>query len=504
MAKRTRAQRQRSGAPTTPVPASTPMRVAVTPPMPRVARPSFWHDFELRWSTWVLFRLIFFGLHAVDAFLQIGHAPRYGAGGFNVQQLPGHWLPDPTRVGMTFTYGTMTILFALIAQGVMVRWLLPIAAVLYGYAYFVSQLDSFQHHYLMWLLLVVLCFVPTQPTSIGADHRSWLRSWALRLLLVQLAIVYVWAAIAKMDGPWLDGTLLMRQVHTSTMRTLIGGIGYRTAAIAVLATELTLATALCNRRLWWLALPLGIALHGGVEMIDLDIGLFSYFMLALYLLLVPAPVAEIVVAGYARLAAHGAAIPSTIRIVVAAVVAMVALVIVVRHPLPLVGVGLAAGGIAVVAVVANRGTRAAVANRLTAIALALGLLAGLTLGTHVAADHFRTWAGSSRRLGLADERAGYQGLLRVEPSSEYAHFYLGQLDVKAGDLDRAIAHFVAGERGAPTRVRCYLAESSAHDASGHRDLARAAIERGQAQVVGSTELADRLRSLTDTGGGGDH
>jgi hypothetical protein len=35
-----------------------------------------------------LFRLLFFGVLAVDMWLQVEHAPRYGAGDFNVSHLP--------------------------------------------------------------------------------------------------------------------------------------------------------------------------------------------------------------------------------------------------------------------------------------------------------------------------------------------------------------------------------------------------------------------------------
>src|SRR5688500_3529258 len=111
MAKRTRSTRVKSETKTS-APAPLP------PPAARVVprtRPRFWHDFEVSWAKWTVFRFVFFGLHAVDAFLQLGHAPRYGAGGFNVQQLPGELLPAPSRAGMTFVYGALCVLFALVA-----------------------------------------------------------------------------------------------------------------------------------------------------------------------------------------------------------------------------------------------------------------------------------------------------------------------------------------------------------------------------------------------------
>jgi hypothetical protein len=242
--------------------------------LPVATRPRFWLDFERSWASWVCFRFVFFGLHAIDAVLQLAHAPRYGAGDFNVTQIPLP-LPDPSRVGMSFVYGALAIAFALLAFGVGVRALLPLAAALYSYAYFVSQLDSYQHHYLMCLLLVVLCFVPTAPTRTGADGRRWVQSWALRLALVQLAIVYLWAAVAKLEAPWLDGTLLTRQLEgdldPATPSRARLGAGAATVAKLVLrvhrpgdaggragASDRDLAA-----RWWYVALPLGLGLHLG-------------------------------------------------------------------------------------------------------------------------------------------------------------------------------------------------------------------------------------------------
>ena len=99
----------------------------------------------------------------------------------------------------------------MIACGVATRWLVPLATVIYSWLYFGSQLDSYQHHYLVAMLLVIACFVPWQP----AVELDAVRTWALRLLLVELAIVYLWAAISKIDPLWLDGTALAGQTRTA-------------------------------------------------------------------------------------------------------------------------------------------------------------------------------------------------------------------------------------------------------------------------------------------------
>jgi hypothetical protein len=308
MAKRTRSSRRPAPAAPSVTAAADPAAPATPPPTPPPPRPPVaaagWglprsFDLDLPWSTWVLFRVVFFALHSVDAVLQLAHAPRYGAGGFNVSQLPFELVPAPTRAGLTFVYGLLAIVFALCAAGVALRVLVPLAAALYGYAYFVSQLDSYQHHYLMFLVLVVLAFVPSAPTERPPGRPPRLRSWALRLFLVQLGILYLWAAVAKVDPPWLDGTLLRWQIEgdldpatpsragSALVRWAATTLGFGFLAHAILAVELVLAIAIWQRRWWYVALPLGVGLHAGIELVDLDIGLFSYFMIASYLLVAP-------------------------------------------------------------------------------------------------------------------------------------------------------------------------------------------------------------------------
>jgi hypothetical protein len=484
MAKRTRSSRR-------PAPAAPPVTAAADPAAPApplIASPpptrpavaaAGWglprgFDLDLPWSTWVLFRVVFFALHSVDAVLQLAHAPRYGAGGFNVSQLPFELVPAPTRAGLTFVYGLLAIVFALCAAGVALRVLVPLAAALYGYAYFVSQLDSYQHHYLMFLVLVVLAFVPSAPTERPPGRPPRLRSWALRLFLVQLGILYLWAAVAKVDPPWLDGTLLRWQIEgdldpatpsragSALVRWAATTLGFGFLAHAILAVELVLAIAIWQRRWWYVALPLGVGLHAGIELVDLDIGLFSYFMIASYLLVAPeralAPLAD----AAARATAPLARLPILAVAGGGAVIATLGLLLVARHPLPLGGVAAVGAAIIVIAaaIAGRTGGVRAIAGRLAAGAAAAAVIPLVLASTDVAQDHFRTWAGASRRLKLPTERAAYEGLLAVEPSSDYAHYYLGHARPR-----RPVASTPRSRTSpppsasAPTRERCYLAEA---------------------------------------------
>jgi hypothetical protein len=487
-----------------PTPTSPPAASPPKAPTETVAtgRSRGWWWLEISWAKLVFFRFVFFGLLSVDAFLQLPHASRYGAGGFNVPHLSWLPLPEPGRASITFAHGAMCILFALVAQGALVRVALPLATMLYGWAYFSSQLDSYQHHYLMWLLLVILCFAPRAPDPLpkGAvpDAPRTVASWAIRLALVQCAIVYLWAAIAKIDALWLDGTALFIQVKDGWVRSTIESIGFDRVSLLVLASELFLAVTVWNRKLWLPAIGVGVGMHVGIELVDLDIGLFSYLMIAVYLLLVPELVYTRASAWLAPL--RRAKTPPFVRLAAwpAAVAALVATYVLV--PLPLGAAIALAGALFVVGAVdallthhSNRGFR-------TGWAFAVAAIAPLAVHTQTetADDYYRYWAGSSRRLGdEQDARRAYTGLLEVDPSSEYAHYYLGKQDADAGKLDAALAHFDAAQRSMPARGRAYFGEAEVHLRKNDPESAKAALVAGLA-VEDNPQMQTLLSSLGGT------
>ena len=231
-----------------------------------------------------------FGLLALDALLQIPHAPRYGTG-FNVAQLPLLDNLGPGRVAYLAGELALAYLFVMAACNVATRIVLPCAAAIYAWLYFGSQVDSYQHHYLIALVLGIACFIPWEP----GDGKP-VRAWAMRLLLVQLAIMYLWAAISKLDGQWLGGDALASQLGSATLpadrvsvvaKIVEHTIGWAATAWLVVLTEFALACTVWIRRAAVVAAPLGLALHAGIVLTGLEIGLFAWLMIGLYAFVVP-------------------------------------------------------------------------------------------------------------------------------------------------------------------------------------------------------------------------
>ena len=261
-------------------------RTAPAAPVAPPAQPAFWFGFEITWAKLAVTRVVLFGLLALDALLQIRHAPRYGAGGFNVAQLPGLDALGPSRALYALGELANAYLFVLAACGVATRVVLPIATAIYAWLYFGSQLDSYQHHYLVALVLLLACFVPWQrPGHVAPATR--IRSWALRLVLVELAIMYLWAAISKMNVTWLDGRTLAGQITGPLRHVVDATVGIRTASRLVVLVELALASTIWIRPAWRVAAPLGLMLHVGIVFSGLEIGLFAWLMVGIYVLVIP-------------------------------------------------------------------------------------------------------------------------------------------------------------------------------------------------------------------------
>lgn len=467
----------------------------------------FWLDFELGRIKVLWFRVAFFALLGVDTFLQIEHAPRYGAGGFNVSHIPWlDWLlPEPGRELMLLVYLVQSFLAFAMVFGLGGRLTVALLTTLYGYAYFVSQLDSYQHHYLMFLVLVALCFVPWR--QVRERGRARVQSWALRLVLVQMAVVYVWAAASKMDGRWIDGSTLARQISVDWMRGVVEALGgFGTAAVVVLLAELLLAIAVPWRRLWPVALVVGISFHLGVEVSGFQIGLFSYFMVALYLLIVPERWFDRVTwAIDARIVGAAARLhrlePGAVMIAALAALAVaggvaVAMVLPYAPMLRIVGASAALVVLLVLAELKYAPGRHALVRGLVAFAVACAAVLTLHQTTEQAFSYHKYWAGSARRLGPeAEARAAYETLAESYPEYGSGHYYLGRYQHQEGNEEAAVASFERAQAVSPDDYRSFLQGALLHHRAGRGAEALADARRVVELAPGNSQhrqLAERL------------
>ena len=478
---------KRVAAPASANPTTKPPKVVALPS----PEPTFWFGFDVAWAKIAVVRVVLFGLLAIDAILQIRHAPRYGAGGFNVAQIPGLDALGPTRALYEIAQLVSAYLFVLAALGVATRWVLPAVTGIYAWLYFTSQLDGYQHHYLVALVLGISCFVPWERRA-DAGPATPVRTWAVRLILVQLAILYLWAAISKMNAAWLDGRTLANQI-TGPLRELVdSSVGIKAAARFAIFAELTLALTIWIRPAWFIALPLGVLFHTGILLSGLEIGLFAWLMLGMYLLVVPdrafvwAAEQKPVVAArrvLSQIKLEGD-LATGIAVVGGAAAAIgVALLCRLDHALT-VAIALALVPIIAVAARRLRGQRGGAFVGVAHLAAILVWIA-VDRASTVAVDYYRFWGGSSRRLGDVEssERA-YRRLTEIQPDEGQGHFQLGRLLLKRGEETEGLAELRRAQAEEPARARAYIAEAEYLTSKGR---AAEAIEKAREATYAEPE-----------------
>jgi hypothetical protein len=119
--------------------------------------------------------------------------------------------------------------------------------------------------------------------------------WPIRLLQVQLTVIYLFAAQAKLgDKTWVDGSALFYAWHTDGKWALLSAPEWLSAnAVLVNAVtwtailiELSIAVLVWVRRCRPWVLAIGVLMHLTM-MLTLNVGFFSFAMYVLYLAFVP-------------------------------------------------------------------------------------------------------------------------------------------------------------------------------------------------------------------------
>ena len=466
----------------------------------------FWDGYSLSGQRLAVFRFFFFSVLGWDCWEQLAHAPRYGAGGLNISHLASldDLLPLPSATWVLGAYLLMSYLAFRIALGGLTRIALPALAALWNLVYFSSQLDSYQHHYLIGLVLILLCFMPLDTPlrdGVPLPPEAPRETWAGRLLVVQISILYFWTAVAKVDPRWLSGATLASQVSVAWARELARDLGaalgtdalgvWAAASVAVCLGEFFVAAGWQIPKLRIPTLLLGLSFHAGVEILGFKIGLFSYFMFTLYLLLVPERIIGLLYSvrsllprlpgGAAGGAALAAALPAGAVLLWRIPVASPGLVV-----LLITGAALA------IELSAGPGGR----DRRAALHLvSCGILLLLHLGTDEVRDYYRYLGGDTRRRGdrIAAIEA-YRQVTAIDPRYASGFYRLGDLLARQGELEAALAPLNRARALDPGEYRFHLRAAQVYSKLGRGEEAYAAaravlaIEPGQGAAA---DIADR-------------
>ncbi len=118
------------------------------------------------------------------------------------------WVPVPSDDAVTACTVAFVVVGACIAAGFFFRGAAVVFAVLFAWVELVDLTNYLNHHYLLWLLAVLLALSPANACwSVDAvvfgAGRARVPFFFVALLRFQVGLVYVFAAVAKVGVDWL-------------------------------------------------------------------------------------------------------------------------------------------------------------------------------------------------------------------------------------------------------------------------------------------------------------
>jgi vitamin K-dependent gamma-carboxylase len=205
-----------------------------------------------------------------------------------------HWVQPLPGNGMYWLFGTLGVLSVSILIGWHYRLCMALFFLGFTYSFLLEQARYLNHFYLVCLISFLMIFIPAHRTwSVDAWRKRAIASsvvpaWGLWLLRAQLAIVYFYAGVAKLNPDWFRGEPLRTWLQDHPDFPLIGRWFDQEWMVYLLSygglgLDLAIAPLLFWRRTRWAALAFGTAFHL-MNVRLFNIGIFPWFMIAATLL----------------------------------------------------------------------------------------------------------------------------------------------------------------------------------------------------------------------------
>jgi predicted DCC family thiol-disulfide oxidoreductase YuxK len=167
---------------------------------------------------------------------------------------------------------------------------------LMAYVLVIDQ-QTYSNHLYLLSLIVLLLTIADSGRAVSVDARghgaSTIAAWPVTLLKLQVSIVYVFAALSKINVLYLSGVIIYLNLQPS-LKALVGGYAGTPTVMMILAVlsvlvELWLAIALWSPNWRSLAVSVAIAFHIGLVLsltwdLSVQLTVFTIGMMSLYVL----------------------------------------------------------------------------------------------------------------------------------------------------------------------------------------------------------------------------
>ena len=200
------------------------------------------------------------------------------------------WLQPLPGNGMYFYFFIMGTLGIFIAFGFKYRFSIITFTVMWFAVYLMQKSSYNNHYYLLALISFFMCFFPAnRDYSIDARRNSLIQSNSMYsyvkwIIILQLFLVYTYAAIAKLYGDWLDFGIIEILMNNKITYPIIGSVlqetwVHKTVGITGIAFDALIVPALLWKPTRKVAFIISIVFHL-LNSIIFQIGIFPYLALA--------------------------------------------------------------------------------------------------------------------------------------------------------------------------------------------------------------------------------
>ncbi|HBD25689.1 HTTM domain-containing protein [Flavobacterium sp.] len=199
------------------------------------------------------------------------------------------WLQPLPGFGMYYYFSLMGFFGLAIMLGYRYRIAIISYTILWAGVYFMQKSSYNNHYYLLLLISFLLIFLPANRYASldvkqnRVSEEKTMPYWISLLFIIQIGIVYVYAAVAKFYPDWLDGTFTRNLLVSSTeiialKKLFLQKWFYLFIAYMGILFDLLIVPLLLFKRTRIIALIASLTFHI-FNAVFLEIGVFPFFAL---------------------------------------------------------------------------------------------------------------------------------------------------------------------------------------------------------------------------------